>query len=181
MEAQTRTWTDEQVVELLGRVPLFRGLPETELWRSAAVARPGLIRELADTFGSQCVVLAIDARTGVSGWDVLVMGGRDRAIGLDAVEWSRRGGSSGAGEVLLTSWDRDGTREGCDLDLLRAVSAAVRVPVIASGGIGSRVHVADAFGAGADAVLAASVFHDGDDTVRDIKSALARQGVRVRQ
>ena len=148
---------------------------------SAAVARPGLIRELADTFGSQCVVLAIDARTGASGWDVLVVGGRDRAAGLDAVEWSRCGVSLGAGEILLTSWDRDGTRGGCDLELLRAVSAAVRVPVIASGGIGSRVHVAEALGAGADAVLAASVFHDGDDTVRDIKSSLARQGIRVRQ
>jgi len=148
---------------------------------SAAVARPELVRELADTFGSQCVVLAIDARSGVSGWEVLVMGGRDRAAGFDAVDWSRRGVSLGAGEILLTSWDRDGTRGGCDLELLRAVSDAVRVPVIASGGMGSRDHVTEAFGAGADAVLAASIFHDGDDTVRDIKSGLAGQGIRVRQ
>jgi imidazole glycerol phosphate synthase subunit HisF len=109
------------------------------------------------------------------------MGGRDRAAGFDAVDWSRRGVSLGAGEILLTSWDRDGTRGGCDLELLRAVSDAVRVPVIASGGIGSRDHVTEAFGAGADAVLAASIFHDGDDTVRDIKSGLAGQGIRVRQ
>jgi imidazole glycerol phosphate synthase glutamine amidotransferase subunit len=148
---------------------------------SAAVERPELLGELAREFGSQCVVLAIDARRTATGWDVLVMGGRQRVTGLDAVSWATRGAAEGAGEILLTSWDRDGTREGCDLELLTAVSSAVRVPVIASGGIGTRAHVADAIAAGADAVLAASVFHDGDEMVSDIKSDLSRRGVRVRQ
>ena len=148
---------------------------------SAAVDRPELLGELAREFGSQCVVLAIDARRIATGWDVLVMGGRQRVSGLDAVSWATRGAGGGAGEILLTSWDRDGTRDGCDLELLTAVSGAVRVPVIASGGIGTRAHVADAIAAGADAVLAASVFHDGDETVAGIKSELSRLGVRVRQ
>jgi imidazoleglycerol phosphate synthase cyclase subunit len=147
---------------------------------SAAVASPDLLAELAREFGSQCIVLAIDARRVDAGWEVLVMGGRQRAS-LDAVPWARRGVALGAGEILLTSWDRDGTRRGCDLELLGAVSSAVNVPVIASGGIGSRAHVADAIAAGAGAVLAASVFHDGDDTVAAIKGSLAGQGVRVRQ
>lgn len=147
---------------------------------TAAVARPSLIAELAGEFGSQCVVLAIDARRSTRGWDVLVMGGRDRTD-LDAVDWARQGTASGAGEILLTSWDSDGTRGGCDLPLVRAVSEAVKVPVIASGGIGSRAHVAEAIGAGADAVLAASVFHEGNDTVHGIKSDLSRRGIRVRQ
>ena len=148
---------------------------------SAAVERPELLGELAREFGSQCVVLAIDARRSTIGWDVLVMGGRRHVSGLDAVSWATRGAAEGAGEILLTSWDRDGTREGCDLELLTAVSRSVRVPVIASGGIGTRAHVADAIAAGADAVLAASVFHDGDETVSGIKSELSRRGVRVRQ
>ena len=147
---------------------------------SAAVSRPALLSELAREFGSQCVVLAIDARRHDAGWDVLVMGGRERA-GLDAVRWAEQGVALGAGEILLTSWDRDGTRRGCDLELLGAVRATVSVPVIASGGIGSRLHVAEAIASGAQAVLAASVFHDGDYTVAAIKSALAGQGVRVRQ
>jgi imidazoleglycerol phosphate synthase cyclase subunit len=126
------------------------------------------------------VVLAVDARRVDAGWEVLVMGGRERA-GLDAVAWVQRGTTLGAGEVLLTSWDRDGTRSGCDLELLRAVSGAVTVPVIASGGIGTRAHVAEAIAAGAEAVLAASVFHDGDDTVAGIKADLAERGVRVRR
>ena len=148
---------------------------------SAAVARPALLRELAQEFGSQCVVLAIDARRAVKGWDVLVMGGRRRAEGVGAVDWAADGAALGAGEILLTSWDRDGTREGCDLELLQAVSGSVGVPVIASGGIGTRAHVAEAIAAGADAVLAASVFHDGDDTVSGIKSDLAARGVAVRR
>ena len=122
----------------------------------------------------------VDARRAAEGWEVLVIGGREIAR-PDAVAWARDGESLGAGEILLTSWDRDGTRAGHDLDLLRAVSDAVRVPVIASGGVGTRAHVAAAFAGGADAVLAASVFHDGDDTVDGIKADLAVRGIRVRQ
>ena len=147
---------------------------------TAAVARPSLISELAGEFGSQCVVLAIDARRASGSWEVLTRGGRDVAFCLDAVAWASRGAASGAGEILLTSWDRDGTRAGCDLELLRAVSGVVRVPVIASGGIGTRGDVADALEAGADAVLAASVLHDGDETVLGIKTELSARGVAVR-
>ncbi len=147
---------------------------------TAAVRRPELLTELAQAFGCQCVVLAIDARRAVDLWEVLVLSGRESAR-PDAVAWARDGERLGAGEILLTSWDRDGTRTGHDLELLRAVSAAVRVPVIASGGVGTREHVAAAFSAGADAVLAASVFHDGDDTVDGIKADLAVRGIRVRR
>ena len=147
---------------------------------TAAVRRPELLTELAQAFGCQCVVVAIDARRAVDLWEVLVLSGRESAR-PDAVAWAREGERLGAGEILLTSWDRDGTRTGHDLELLRAVSAAVRVPVIASGGVGTRAHVAAAFAAGADAVLAASVFHDGDDTVDGIKADLAVRGIRVRR
>ena len=151
---------------------------------SAAVARPELIDELAARLGAQCVVLAIDAKQvpgdGEPAWEVFVAGGRT-ATGRDAVAWAREGERLGAGEILLTSWDRDGTRAGHDVELLRAVSDAVRVPVIASGGVGTRDHVASAFAAGADAVLAASVFHEGDDTVDGIKAELAVRGIRVRR
>src|SRR5881398_223514 len=147
---------------------------------TAAIARPALLSELAAEFGSQCVVLAIDARRSGEGWEALTLGGR--APGKpDAVNWAREGARLGAGEILLTSWDRDGTRTGPDLELLRAVVRAVQVPVIASGGIGERAHVAQALGAGADAVLAASVFHDGDDTVAGIKDELSLRGLRVRR
>src|SRR6058998_2202521 len=149
---------------------------------TAAVRRPTLLTELAQAFGCQCVVLAIDARRigGDERWEVLVRGGRDTAL-HDAIAWAREGERLGAGEILLTSWDRDGTRTGHDVELLRAVADAVRLLVIASGGVGTRVHVAAAFAAGADAVLAASVFHDGDDTVSGIKADLAVRGIRVRQ
>jgi imidazole glycerol-phosphate synthase subunit HisF len=147
---------------------------------TAAVHRPALIGELAGACGCQCVVLAIDARRAGERWEVLVRGGREAAL-HDAVAWARQGEQLGAGEVLLTSWDRDGTRTGHDVELLRAVADAVGVPVIASGGVGTRDHVAGAFAAGADAVLAASVFHDGDDTVGGIKADLAVRGIRVRQ
>jgi len=149
---------------------------------TAALKRPALLAELATEFGSQCVVLAIDARrTGEQGrWEALAFGGREPGR-PDAVTWAREGACLGAGEILLTSWDRDGTRLGPDLELLRAVAGAVRVPVIASGGIGERAHVEAALRAGADAVLAASVFHDGDDTVDGIKADLSLRGIRVRR
>ncbi len=146
---------------------------------TAAVLDPSLIGRLAEAFGTQCVVLAIDARQTVPGWEVLVMGGRE-PTGKDTIRWAREATALGAGEILLTSWDRDGTRDGCDLALLQTMHEAVSVPVIASGGIGTCSHVADAFRAGADAVLAASVFHDGDLSVTDIKRFLTDEGVMVR-
>lgn len=152
---------------------------------SAAVADPALLGRLAERFGTQCVVLSIDARRveveeeAHSGWGVVVRGGRER-VPLDAVAWAVEGVARGAGEILLTSWDRDGTRTGYDLDLLQAVSAAVSVPVIASGGADSPAHLVAALAAGADAVLAASIFHDGDFTVGQLKLALAEAGVVVR-
>ena len=146
---------------------------------TAAVRDPSLIGRLAEAFGTQCVVLAIDARRTGQSWEVLVMGGRE-PVGKDVISWASEATALGAGEILLTSWDRDGTRDGCDLALLRAMHQAVPVPVIASGGIGASSHVADAFRAGADAVLAASIFHDGDETVRDVKRFVATQGLAVR-
>lgn len=147
---------------------------------TAAIAQPDLLAGLAGEFGSQCVVLAIDARRAGDSWEALVLGGR-RPAGVDAVRWGAEGARRGAGELLLTSWDRDGTRSGCDLDLLRAITARVSVPVIASGGVGTLDDVAAAFGAGAAAVLAASVFHDGDATVGTLKRDLGARGVVVRQ
>lgn len=146
---------------------------------TASVRRPHLLSELADEFGRQCVVLAIDARRRGQDWEVLVAGGQS-AGGCDAVGWAAEGAGRGAGEILLTSWDADGTRKGHDLRLLRAVVDAVRVPVIASGGIGTRAHVVEAFAAGADAVLAASVLHDGAETVNGIKAYAAACGIAVR-
>jgi cyclase len=148
---------------------------------SAAVARPELIDELAGVFGAQCVVLAIDAKRRESGegWEVFVAGGRT-GTGRDAVEWAREASERGAGEILLTSMDRDGTQDGYDLDLTRAVSDAVAVPVIASGGAGELEHLAAGVQAGADAVLCASIFHYGRFRVADAKRALAEAGVAVR-
>lgn len=146
---------------------------------SAVVARPGLIDELAQVFGAQCVVLAIDAKRAATGWEVYVAGGRT-ATGRDAVAWAREGVERGAGEILLTSMDRDGTQDGYDLALLEAISSAVDVPVIASGGAGEPRHLVDGLQAGADAVLCASIFHYGQYTVPGVKSALAAAGVPVR-
>jgi imidazole glycerol-phosphate synthase subunit HisF len=147
---------------------------------SAALARPELIDELARTFGAQCVVLAIDAKTReTGGWEAYVAGGRTPA-GRDAVRWASEGVSRGAGEILLTSMDRDGTNAGYDLELTRAVAHAVTVPVIASGGAGEIRHLAEAVQAGADAVLCASIFHYGQHTVAEAKEQLASAGVRIR-
>lgn len=147
---------------------------------TAAVRRPALLGEMAAAFGSQCTVLVIDARQRGDRWGVVVMGGRD-ATEFDAVQWARQGVSEGAGEILLTSWDRDGTRKGCDLALISAAARAVSVPIIASGGIGSHDDAAAAIEAGAEAVLAASIFHDDDASVMDVKASLAARGVRVRR
>ncbi len=148
---------------------------------SAALARPQLIDELAGTFGSQCVVLAIDAKAGrTRTWEAYVAGGRT-PTGRDAVEWAREGAERGAGEILLTSMDRDGTNAGYDLTLTAAVAGAVSVPVIASGGAGELEHLTEALEAGADAALCASIFHYGRHTVAEVKEHLARAGVAVRQ
>jgi imidazoleglycerol phosphate synthase cyclase subunit len=146
---------------------------------TAAVSRPELLGDIALRFGRQCCVLAIDAAFREGRFEVLVKGGRE-GTGTDAVAWAGEGAARGAGEILLTSWDRDGTREGYDLELTRAVAQAVEVPVIASGGADSAEHIAAAFRAGADAVLAASIFHDGDLTPYDVKLYLQEQGIRVR-
>jgi imidazoleglycerol phosphate synthase cyclase subunit len=146
---------------------------------TAAVTRPELLSHIAQRFGRQCCVLAIDAAMRDGRYEVLVNGGRDSA-GLEALAWARDGERQGAGELLLTSWDRDGTRSGYDLELTGAVAHAVAVPVIASGGADQPEHMADAFRAGADAVLAASIFHDGDLGVGDVKAYLRRHGIAVR-
>lgn len=147
---------------------------------SAAVARPELVSELGDVFGAQCVVLAIDAkRRRGAGWEVYVAGGRT-PTGFDAVAWAREAVERGAGEIMLTSMDRDGTSDGYDLELTRAVSGAVAVPVIASGGAGNLDHLVEALEAGADAALAASIFHFGTYSVAEAKEAMRRGGFPVR-
>jgi len=148
---------------------------------TSAVENPALVEESARRFGSQAIVVAIDARaSGPGRWEVYTHGGR-KARGLDAVEWARTMASRGAGEILLTSMDRDGTRSGFDLALTRAVSDAVGIPVIASGGVGSVEHLAAGIEEGhADAVLAASVFHFGDITIGEAKSYLASRGIEMR-
>jgi cyclase len=167
-------------------------------FNSAAVANPQVIRDASDRYGAQCIVVAIDAKRRVAhqggpsghvgadraagrpGWDVYTHGGR-RNAGLDAVDWARRMAEMGAGEILLTSMDRDGTRSGFDLELTRAVSDAVPIPVIASGGVGALEHLSDGIRiGGADAVLAASIFHYGEFTVGEAKALLARDGIPVR-
>jgi len=151
---------------------------------SAALQRPELLDELAATFGAQCVVLAIDAKAEgsgeSSGWEAYLAGGRS-ATGRDVIEWAREGVERGAGEILLTSMDRDGTSEGYDLELTRAVSEAAAVPVIASGGAGELEHLVQALQAGADAVLCASIFHYGRHTLAAAKAHLASAGIPVRQ
>ncbi|WP_067570634.1 imidazole glycerol phosphate synthase subunit HisF [Nocardia acidivorans] len=153
---------------------------------TAAIANPEVLREMSERFGSQCIVLSVDARTvpagqppTPSGWEVTTHGGK-RGTGIDAVEWAVRGAELGVGEILLNSMDADGTKAGFDLTMIRAVRAAVSVPVIASGGAGKVGDFAPAVQAGADAVLAASVFHFGDLTIGQVKTAMRDEGIVVR-
>jgi len=152
---------------------------------SAAVSNPDFVREAADRFGSQCIVVAIDAKcVSAEGeakrWEIFTHGGR-KETGLDAIEWAKKMVELGAGELLLTSMDRDGTKSGFDLELTRAVSDAVAVPVIASGGVGKLQDLTDGINIGkADAVLAASIFHFGEHTVQEAKQQMAEQGIEVR-
>jgi cyclase len=143
------------------------------------VSNPELIRECAERFGKQAVVLAVDARCTCDHWNVYVKGGREDT-GINALDWIKRGVELGAGEVLLTSMDRDGTGQGFDLELTNAAANAVSVPVIASGGVGTLEHLAEGFKAGAAAVLAAGIFHFGTHTVREAKQFLRQWGVEVR-
>ncbi len=147
---------------------------------TAAVARPALLSEMAAAFGRQCTVLALDAVHNGSGWQVIIRSGRERCR-LDAAEWARMAVTAGAGEILLTSWDRDGTGLGYDLGLIAAIKGAVGTPVIASGGANAPEHMMAAIEAGADAVLAASILHDGVTTVGILKERLMELGAEVRQ
>ncbi|WP_206931630.1 imidazole glycerol phosphate synthase subunit HisF [Roseococcus thiosulfatophilus] len=148
---------------------------------SAAVAEPELVRRAAEAFGSQCIVVAVDAKRVADGrWEVFTHGGR-RETGIDAVSWAERMAQLGAGEILLTSMDRDGTKQGFDVELLRQVTSRVRVPVVASGGVGSLSHFAEGAAAGATGLLAASVFHDGVYKISEAKDALEAAGWPVRR
>lgn len=147
---------------------------------TAAIARPEILTESADRFGSQCVVASIDARRAGDGWEVLARGGRQRT-GRDAVEWAKECARLGAGEILLTSVDRDGTRDGYDAELTAAVAGVVSIPVIASGGAGSAAHVGDILAAGqADAALVAGILHDGLTSIAEIKREMRERGLPVR-
>ncbi|MBL1142252.1 MAG: imidazole glycerol phosphate synthase subunit HisF [Proteobacteria bacterium] len=152
---------------------------------TAAVKDPEFVRRAAEQFGSQCIVVAIDAKQvefdGEKKWEVFTHGGRNKT-GLDVIEWAQKMAEYGAGEILLTSMDRDGTRDGFDIDLTRAVSEAVNIPIIASGGVGNLQHLADGVLYGkADAVLAASIFHFGEHTVAEAKECMVKQNIEVRQ
>lgn len=162
------------------RVILQAGADKVSM-NTAAVKNPELIAEAAEKFGTQCIVVAIDAKqTGPGRWEVYVHGGRT-PTGIDALDWARRVEALGAGEILLTSMDRDGTKDGYDIPLTRAVADAVRIPVIASGGVGTLEHIADGLTAGgADAALAASIFHFGEYSIREVKEYLAARGIPVR-
>ncbi len=147
---------------------------------TAAVKNPQLIRQAAEMFGSQCIVIAIDAKRASGKWEVFIKGGRE-ATGLDAIEWAKKAQELGAGEILLTSMDCDGTKEGYDVDLTKSISETVNIPVIASGGAGSLISILEVFQKGkADAALAASIFHYGNFTIKDVKGLLAKNGIQVR-
>lgn len=146
---------------------------------TAAVRRPQLIEELALTFGAQCTVVAVDAASSGDGWEVVIKSGRERT-GIDVVDWCRSAAKFGAGEILLTSWDRDGTRSGYDTALVSAVASAVSIPVIASGGADRPDHLVEAVDAGASAVLVASILHDSELTVGDLKAGMLGAGIEVR-
>jgi cyclase len=159
---------------------LLRAGAEKVSFNTAALARPAVLRESAERFGSQCIVVAIDARREGERWGVYTHGGR-RPTGRDAIEWAQEAVAQGAGEILLTSMDRDGTKDGYDLELTKAVADAVSVPVIASGGAGTLEHFREAFvEADASAALAASLFHFGTYTIGEVKSYLAEHGLEVR-
>ncbi|RKW22339.1 MAG: imidazole glycerol phosphate synthase subunit HisF [Corynebacterium sp.] len=150
---------------------------------TSAIARPELLRELAARFGSQCIVLSVDARRAQgqpSGFEVTTHGG-SKSAGIDAIDWARRGAELGAGEILLNSMDGDGTKAGFDLELITKVRDAVTIPIIASGGAGRPDHFPPAINAGADAVLAASIFHFGEVSIEDVKTSLAQAGYEVRR
>jgi len=160
---------------------LLRAGADKVSFNTAALARPAVITEAAERFGSQCIVVAIDARLDGDHWSVYTHGGR-RPAGRDAVAWAREVVELGAGEILLTSMDRDGTKDGYDLELTRAIADAVTVPVIASGGAGTLEHFREALvEGGADAALAASLFHFGIHTIAEVKTYLAEHGVEVRR
>lgn len=165
---------------------LLRAGADKTAFNTAAIARPELLSEAADAFGSQCVVAAVDARRrdaadATAGWEVFTHGGR-RQTGRDAIEWAVECAERGAGEILLTSMDRDGSKEGYDLELLKAATSAVRVPVVASGGAGTAEHMAEGVrDGGAGAVLAASIFHFGELRIDEVKDAMAAAGVPVRR
>ena len=166
---------------------LLRSGADKVATNTAALENPTLHTELAERFGSQCVVLSVDAKRlsneggsdGPTRWDVVTHGGR-KARGIDALEWIERGVEMGAGEILLTSIDADGTKDGYDLELLHAAAARVRVPIIASGGAGTLDHLADGLRSGASAVLAASIFHEGTFRIDDVKAAMANRGFAMR-
>jgi cyclase len=147
---------------------------------TAAVARPEFVREASETFGSQCIVVAIDAKRVASGWEVFTHGGR-KAAGIDACEWAKKMETNGAGEILLTSMDRDGTKAGYDLELTRTISDGLKIPVIASGGVGNLEHIYEGLTQGrASAALAASIFHYREYTITECKKYLKERGVSVR-